>query len=131
MSRRSSILLERADRRLAAARRDIAAEDYESAVNRAYYAVFSAAKALLVQNDLEARTHKGVFTLLGRHFVHSGRLDKRFADIFRRTLDARLMADYAEGATLFEHEETLRLVDETEAFIAEMRHLMEPPSQVS
>jgi len=129
MNRRSSVLLKRADRRLAAARRDIAAEDYESAMNRAYYAVFSATKALLVQNDLEARTHKGVFTLLGRHFVRSGQLDKRFADIFRRTLDARLMADYAEGNTLFEREETLRLVDETAAFIAEMRRMMELPSE--
>lgn len=120
---RPALLIAKAERRLAAARRDVAAEDYESCISRIYYAVFAAAQALLASEGLEAHTHKGVFTLLGRHFVKPGRLDKRHADVFRRARDARQLADYAEAA-VFEQKETQRLLEEATAFADEARRLV-------
>ena len=44
------------------------------AVSRAYYAMVHMARAVLLTEGLEARTHSGVATLLNLHFVRAGRL---------------------------------------------------------
>lgn len=53
----------------------------------------------------------------------------RASPTFFGALDARLLADYAEEVNVFEQEETLRLVNEVEAFIIEMRRLIEHSSE--
>ncbi|MGE0494758.1 MAG: HEPN domain-containing protein [Vulcanimicrobiota bacterium] len=44
------------------------------AVSRAYYAMVHSARAVLLTEGLEARTHTGIATLLNLHFVRPGRL---------------------------------------------------------
>lgn len=39
----------------------VANKKWNSAVNRLYYAVYYAVSALLVKNEIEAKTHAGVF----------------------------------------------------------------------
>jgi uncharacterized protein (UPF0332 family) len=44
------------------------------AVSRAYYAALHVARALLLTEGVEPQTHAGVSSMLGMHFVVSGRL---------------------------------------------------------
>ena len=46
---------------------------FNAAVNRLYYACYYAVSALLVANGLNAQSHAGTKTLLGLHFVSSGK----------------------------------------------------------
>ena len=47
---------------------------YNAAVNRMYYACYYAAVALLLKYDIQTQTHNGVKTMLGLHFISTGKL---------------------------------------------------------
>lgn len=67
---------------------------YNDAVSRAYYAVFPYARALLLFDGFEPKTHRGVFALLERHFETTGRLSRDLLSRFARLQTFRGLADY-------------------------------------
>jgi uncharacterized protein (UPF0332 family) len=93
------------------------------AASRAYYAVFHAATALLFSVGLEARTHKGVVSLLGEHFVRPGRLSSGMGRLVSRMQRDREDADYAPGA-VFTEQEASQMIADAEAFLADARRLI-------
>ena len=60
-----------------------------SAVNRAYYAVFYAASALLVTQGLARSKHAGVIAAFRQHFVKPGLIEAEYSRIYERVLDDR------------------------------------------
>jgi uncharacterized protein (UPF0332 family) len=93
------------------------------AASRAYYAVFHAASALLFSVGFEARTHKGVVSLLGEHFVRPGRLSSGMGRLVSRMQRDREDADYAAGA-VFTERESAQMIADAVAFLAEARRLI-------
>ncbi len=67
------------------------------AMNRIYYAVFHATLAVLLTEDLEPTTHRGVLGLFGLHFVKAGRLPADMAATFKRLQGYREACDYTRG----------------------------------
>jgi uncharacterized protein (UPF0332 family) len=67
-----------------------------SSVNRAYYAVFYAARALLLTRGLEARKHAGVRSFLDREFVKTGELDRSMSETYHDLFNWRTDADYRD-----------------------------------
>jgi hypothetical protein len=67
---------------------------HNDAVSRAYYAAFHYARALLLTEGLEPRTHRGVVALLERHFAAPGRLDRDAVALLARLQTFRSLADY-------------------------------------
>jgi|1185.fasta_scaffold1398647_1 uncharacterized protein (UPF0332 family) len=61
-------LLRKADRAVAPAEKLIPI-DAESAISRAYYAMFYLAEALLAERDLEFKKHAAVHAAFGEHFT--------------------------------------------------------------
>jgi uncharacterized protein (UPF0332 family) len=49
----------------------------------------------LLTQGLQPRSHTGVATLLGQHFVKTGRLDSGDARLFARLQKYRIEADYS------------------------------------
>ena len=47
---------------------------YNAAINRLYYACYYATVALLLKYDIQTQTHNGVKTMLGLHFISTGKL---------------------------------------------------------
>ena len=64
------------------------------AVSRAYYAAFHYARALLLLEGLEPKTHRGVVSLLGQHFEVSGRLPAGRVSDLAALQTFRGVADY-------------------------------------
>lgn len=54
---------------------------YGSAVNRAYYAIFYAANALLVTQGLARSKHSGVIAAFRERFVKTGLIEAEYSDI--------------------------------------------------
>ena len=67
------------------------------ALSRLYFAAFHWARALLASAGIEPRTHQGVQSLLGLHFVRAGRLEPRFQQTLSRLETWRGKADYTRG----------------------------------
>ena len=67
---------------------------YDAACNRYYYACFHATHALLVANELTAKTHEGLLTVFGKEFILTGKFDKKFGILLNRMEQLRKKADY-------------------------------------
>lgn len=80
----------------------LAHEDYITAVNRAYYAIFYAANALLVTKGLERSKHSGVIAAFRQHFVKTGLIEPELSDFYGQAMDERHNADYALAALSYE-----------------------------
>ncbi|MCQ2324981.1 MAG: HEPN domain-containing protein [Paludibacteraceae bacterium] len=65
-----------------------------TAANRYYYACFHAIHALFVENGITTRTHEGLNTLFGLHFVKKGLIDPRFGAFISKMESLRTKADY-------------------------------------
>ena len=59
---------------------------YNAAINRMYYACYYATVALLLKNNIQTQTHNGVNTMLGLHFVSTGKLPLRIGKHLLRFL---------------------------------------------
>jgi uncharacterized protein len=93
---------------------------YNSACNRAYYAMFNAARALLIDKaGLAAdavKRHATVLRLFSQHFVERGPFDTEIGRLLRRASDARLVADY--DVTAVRREEATTVIEAMEQFMA-------------
>lgn len=67
---------------------------HNAAVNRLYYSCFYAVMALLLQNGIQAQTHKGVKSMLGLHFVATGKLSPHYGGIYSTLFEKRHSNDY-------------------------------------
>jgi uncharacterized protein (UPF0332 family) len=74
-SARIKRLMGLADQALDTAQENCDSEDYRAAANRAYYAVFYAASAVLLTKDIERRRHSGVIGAFREHFVRLGMIE--------------------------------------------------------
>jgi uncharacterized protein (UPF0332 family) len=87
-------LLRKARRSLENARRSFAADDFDFAASRAYYAMFYAAEALLLSRGLSFSKHSAVIAEVNRVFVRAGELPEAHAAALRDALEQRQIADY-------------------------------------
>lgn len=69
---------------------------FNAAINRLYYACFYAASALMLFENLEASSHKGIKTMLGLHFVKTGRLQAKYGRIYQQLFENRQSGDYED-----------------------------------
>jgi uncharacterized protein (UPF0332 family) len=87
--------LKRAETSFESAKVLLGLHDYDSAVNRAYYAMHSAALHLFATTGIPLpKTHHGTHTLLNKEFVQTGKLAARHASDLSKVENTRLAADY-------------------------------------
>lgn len=67
---------------------------YNASVNRMYYACYYAAVALLLKFDIQVQTHNGVKTMLGLHFISTGKLPLKIGKTFSTLFEKRQSGDY-------------------------------------
>jgi uncharacterized protein (UPF0332 family) len=95
-----SSLMRKAERALASARVLLDDGDAEGACNRAYYAMFDAARAALmmlpgdVGPPAPIKTHRGLITAFGQYLVATGRIDSAFGRSLNQVEKLRLSSDY-------------------------------------
>ncbi len=65
-----------------------------NAVNRAYYAMFYAALALLACRQIGTSRHSGAIAMFAEQFVKTGRFPRDVARRFRQAFDRRCRSDY-------------------------------------
>ena len=92
--REVSLYLEHARDMLEVAAHNITDGFYGSAINRAYYAIFYAANALLVTQKLARGKHSGAIAAFRERFIKPGLVEVEFSDIYGRVMDNRRVSDY-------------------------------------
>ena len=92
---------------------------FAGAINRYYYAVFFAVKALLATKKLDAAKHSGVISIFNREFVKGGQISKKASKTVTRLFNMRSEADYDDFA-VFEKQHLLIVKDDVRSLIDEI-----------
>ena len=97
-----------------------AAGDVDGACNRAYYAMYDAAKAALLKavpgiDPSVGKTHSGLISAFGLNLVKTGLVPTEFGRSFNRAHDIRQVADYT--GDLIEYEQVDDLIKQAEEFV--------------
>lgn len=92
-------LILRANRALESARLLLESGDVDGSCNRAYYAMFDAARAALIATRAPvqaevARTHSGLIAAFSMHLVKPGLIAVEYGRSLNKVEDLRLIADY-------------------------------------
>lgn len=116
-------LMTKARRALASADKLLQDGDNDGACNRAYYAMFDAARAALIASKAPvppeiAKTHSGLIAAFSLHLVKPGLFPVELGRAFNRTEDLRLVADY-KGDPISE-EEALWALQNAQTFLEEV-----------
>lgn len=122
-------LMAKADTACSSARALLVLGDVDGASNRAYYAMFDAARAALlasgapVEPDI-GRTHSSLIGAFGKFLVKNGPVTKDVGRLLNRAHEIRLVADYKGDSV--EPADASEMVEQAETFVAAMRAAFMP-----
>ena len=89
---------------------------WDMAINRYYYACYHMVHAIFITKGIATKTHDGTLTELGKNFVLTGQLDRKFGRFYARMIQLRLKADNNSIAEVSE-QEILEIAPLTHEFI--------------
>ena len=92
---------------------------YKDSISRSYYAMFSAARALLATKELDSPKHSGIISLFNLHFVKEGLVDKLMGRYLASAKDVREKSDYGDF-TVVSKEEAQAQIEYATKFIREI-----------
>lgn len=107
--------------RFAAAGATLSSGFPSAAVSLGYYAMLSAARAALSEENRYAKTHSGTWQLFRETFVETSRFDEELFERAQKTLPLRLDVDY--DARPVQQEESEAVVDLAGRFIRAIEEL--------
>lgn len=128
----SGALMSKAVRACTSARALLELGDVDGACNRAYYAMFEAARAALLASGAPVepeigRTHSGLIAAFGLHLVKNGPVSKDLGRLLKRAEEIRIVADYrSESVGL---DDAREMVAQAETFVAAMRSQFISPEE--
>jgi len=123
-------LMAKADTACSSARTLLDLGDVDGAANRAYYAMFDAARAALLASGAPVepeigRTHSGLIGAFGNFLVKNGPVPKDMGRLLNRAHEIRQAADYNGNSV--EPADAKEVVEQAETFVAAMRAKFMPP----
>ena len=98
-------------------------ERWSLAANRFYYACYHIVHAIFITNGIATKTHDGTLTELGKHFILTGKLDKKYGRFYARMIQLRIKADYNSIAEVSEAE-VLEMAPLSHEFVAAIKNLI-------
>lgn len=88
--------LQKAGEMLESAKRDMAAEDYASANNRAYYCIFHSMRAVLALNGQDYKKHSAVISQFTLLYLKPELLPRKFSNLITNASLIRNRSDYED-----------------------------------
>lgn len=86
--------MDRANEMLVAAEENLKVNQYRTSLNRSYYAVFHAMRAVNILDGFDSSKHSGVIAYFSKAFLKEGKLDKDLSKIIKDTSYLREKSDY-------------------------------------
>lgn len=123
MTGHQQVLLDKAQRNVAVARRLVDEGEWDVAVSRAYYAMFYAAQACLYGLGQEYSKHSAVIAAFGREFAKTDILPRQLHAHLIQAEQARIQSDYEVAEPV--PEEDARLISARAAdFVAAIQRFL-------
>jgi len=90
----SKYRLEKAKGDLETAELNLKGNKFSQSINRSYYSMFHAARALLALNKLDSKKHTGVISLFNLHHIKTGKIEPEFSRMLADAFEIRNESDY-------------------------------------
>jgi uncharacterized protein (UPF0332 family) len=82
---------------------------YGLSINRSYYAMFTAARAILALREMDSSKHSGVISLFNQHIVKGGLFPKEVSKFLPKAKDIREHADYGDFVEITEDDAKIQI----------------------
>lgn len=114
--------LERSESDLQISKFYINRNNYSASIERSYFTVFNAMRAVLVLKDANFKSHKNTISYFNREFVKKGIFPKEFASKIEnlRKLCVSYYPDITLSETLEQYNFAKRVVDEVNQYLLKM-----------
>lgn len=101
------------------------AKDFKSSVNRSYYAIFHALRAVNILEDFDSKKHSGVISHFNEFHVKSGQFDSGISKIIKGSFLIRQEADY-EDFYVITADEAAAQITNAEAVLHQIKSFLTP-----
>lgn len=89
---------------------------YKDSVGRSYYAMFSAVRSLLANDEVDFSKHAGVIAYFQKEYVKTGKFDKEYSKYLNGAFQIRNNCDYADFF-MISKEDAVEQYERAEKFI--------------
>lgn len=69
---------------------------FKGSINRSYYAIFTAVRALLAEKEVDFKKHSAIISYFRREYIRLERFDKKYSDYIGDAFRFRNNSDYAD-----------------------------------
>lgn len=80
----------------------------KTSVNRSYYAIFYAMRAILALESFDSKKHSGIMSAFRQRFIKTGKLASELSDILGEAFDVRTDSDYEDFYVVSEEDAKLQ-----------------------
>ena len=88
--------LEKTEERLRDAKSLLETGGFGGSLNRSYYAIFTAIRALLAEKEIDFSKHSAVISYFRQHYIKTGIFDVKFSKYAGDAFEIRNNSDYAD-----------------------------------
>lgn len=101
--------------------------NFRSSINRSYYAIFHAIRAINALDGFDSSKHSGVISHFNQEYVKTGIFQKEASKIIRNASELREQADYEDFYEATQ-EEAFDVFDQASLFIATVEKYLQDQS---
>lgn len=116
--------MERAKEMLVASEENLNIEQYRTSLNRSYYAIFHAMRAVNILEGYDSSKHSGVIAYFTQTFLKTERLDRGLSKIIKEASYLREKSDY-DDFYIASKDEAKKQLENAEIFLQKINGFIE------
>lgn len=97
---------------------------FKGSINRSYYAIFTAVRALLAEKEVDFKKHSAIISYFRREYIRLEMFDKKYSDYIGDAFRFRNNSDYADFF-IVSREETETQYNHAVEFYGEIKNYLE------
>ena len=120
----SAYRLQKAQDDLETAESNLDGNKLSQSINRSYYAMFHAARALLALDTIDSKKHSGVISFFNRYYIKTGKIEREYSRILSEAFDIRNDSDY-DDFYFASKEDAQNQLENAKRFLKRIREFIE------
>lgn len=108
--------MDRAKEMLVAARENLEIGQYKTSLNRSYYAIFHAMRAMNILKGFDSSKHSGVIAFFDKEYLKENILDRNLSIVIKNSAFLREKSDY-DDFYIASKQEAEKQLEEAERFL--------------
>lgn len=94
---------------------------YSQSLNRSYYSIFHAVRAVLTFEQFDSKKHSGIIAYFNQNFVATSKFDKQYSKILMGAEKIRNKSDYNDFY-IASREDAVSQIENAEKFVSAMEN---------